>query len=39
MHALMPAIVLRVARRDAFDADAQTQLPDGKFGEIEEAIR
>ena len=38
MHALMPAVLLRMAGPNAFDADAQPQPPDRKLGEIEQPI-
>ncbi len=38
MHALMAAVLLGMAGLDARDGDAQTQPPDGKLGEIEEAV-
>jgi hypothetical protein len=37
-HALMPAVLLRMTGLDAFDDDAQTQPPHGKFGEIEQRV-
>ena len=38
MHALMPPVLLRMTRLDAFDGDAQTQPPDGEFGEVEQRV-
>ena len=38
MHALMPAVLLRMTGPDAFDADAQAQPPDREPGEIEQAV-
>jgi hypothetical protein len=38
MHALMPAILLRMTGLDAFDGDAQTQPPDGEFGKVEQGV-
>src|ERR1700719_947848 len=38
MHALMPTVLLRMTRLDAFDGDAQTQPPDGEFGEVEQRV-
>jgi hypothetical protein len=32
----MPAILLRMTGLDAFDADAQTQPPDGELGKVEQ---
>src|ERR1700745_690973 len=39
MHALVAAVLLRVARPDALDGDAEPQPPHREFGEIEEAVR
>ena len=39
MHALVAAVLLRVARLDALDGDAEPQPPDRELGEIEEAVR
>src|SRR5579871_1143701 len=39
VHAFMAPVLLGVAGTNAFDADAQAQPPDGKFGEIEQSIR
>jgi hypothetical protein len=36
MHALMPAILLRMTGLDAFDGDARMQPPDGELGEVEQ---
>src|SRR3954470_15835568 len=38
MHAFMTAVLLGMAGLDALDADAQPQPPDGKLGEVEEAV-
>jgi hypothetical protein len=38
VHALVAAVLLRVARLDALDGDAQAQPPDGELGEIEQGI-
>jgi hypothetical protein len=39
MHAIMAAVLLRVAGLDALDLDAEPQPLDGKLGEVEEGIR
>src|ERR1700751_1647629 len=39
MHALVAAVLLRVARPDALDGDAEAEPPHREFGEIEEAVR
>src|SRR6516164_3137378 len=39
MHALVAAVLLRVARLDALDGDAEAEAPHREFGEIEEAVR
>ena len=39
MHALMPAVLLRVAGLDALDLDAEPEPPDRQLGEIEQGIR
>src|SRR5487761_104517 len=39
MHAFMPAILLRMARLDAFDADAQAQPPHGELAQVEQGVR
>lgn len=39
MHTLMPAILLRVTRLDAFDSDAEPEPPHRELGEIEQGIR
>src|ERR1700738_2215057 len=39
MHALVAAVLLRVARLDALDGDAEAEPPHREFGEIEEAVR
>jgi len=38
VHALMAAILLRMAGFDAFDVDGEPQLPDGELGQGEEPI-
>src|SRR6266481_1681893 len=38
VHALVPAILLRMTRSDAFDGDAQAQPPDGELGEVEQRV-
>jgi len=38
MHALVAAVLLRVARFDALDGDAEAEPPHREFGEIEEAV-
>jgi hypothetical protein len=39
MHAFMTAVLLGMARLDAFDADSQTQPPDGKLAQVEQNMR
>src|SRR5216684_6727363 len=39
MHALVAAVVLRVARLDALDGDAEAKPSQREFGEIEEGVR
>jgi len=39
MHTLVPSVLLRIARFDALDRDAEPEPPDRKFGEVEEGIR
>ena len=39
MHALMAAVLLRMAGLDALDFDAEPEPPDGELGEVEERIR
>jgi hypothetical protein len=39
VHALVPAILLRVTGLDALDQDAETKPPDGVLGKVEEGIR
>jgi hypothetical protein len=38
VHALMPAVLLRVARLNAFDRDAQAEPPDGKLAQAEQSM-
>jgi len=38
MHAFVAAVLLRVARLDPFDADAQPQPPDGQFAQVEQRV-
>src|SRR5215470_14206809 len=38
MHALEAAVLLRMARLDALDGDAEAQPPDGELGEVEQGI-
>src|SRR6201984_1148306 len=39
MHARVAVVLLRVARLDALDGDAEAEPPHREFGEIEEAVR
>ena len=39
MHAFVTAILLRMARLDALDADAQTEPPDGELAQVEQSMR
>ena len=39
MHTLVPSVLLRMARLDALDRDAEPEPPDREFGEVEEGIR
>jgi hypothetical protein len=39
MHAFMAAVLLGMAGLNAFDGDAQAQPPNGKLGEVEQAVR
>ena len=38
MHALMTAVLLRMARLNPFNADAQPQPPDGQLAQIEQGV-
>ena len=38
MHALMAAVLLRLARLDALDGDAEPEPPDRELGEVEQGI-
>jgi len=38
MHAFVAAILLRMARLDALNANAEAKPPDGKFAEVEQSI-
>ena len=38
VHALVPAVLLRMAGLDALDGDAQAQPPYGQLGEVEQRI-
>src|SRR5580700_11127423 len=38
MHALMTAILLRMARLDALDADSQAKPPDRQFAQMEQSV-
>ncbi|HUN60950.1 MAG TPA: hypothetical protein VMU53_03120 [Candidatus Sulfotelmatobacter sp.] len=39
VHAFMAAVLLRMGRLDAFDADAQTQPPHRQLAEIKQGVR
>jgi len=39
MHAFVAAILLRMARLDALNANAEAKPPDGKFAEVEQSMR
>src|SRR5579871_6758509 len=38
MHPFMAAVLLRMARFDAFDPNAEPEPPDRKFGQVEEGV-
>ena len=38
MHALVAAVLLRMAGLDALDGDAQAQPPDGQLGQVEQGV-
>ena len=38
MHAFMPAVLLRMAGLDAFDADAQPKPPHGQLAQVEQRV-
>src|SRR5579862_9795759 len=39
MHPFMAAILLRMARLDPFDADAQPEPPDREFAQVKQSVR
>ena len=39
VHALVTAVLLRMARFDALDGDAEAEPPDRQLGEVEERVR
>ena len=39
MHPLVPAVLLRMAGRDAFDLDPESQPPDRELAEVEQSLR
>ena len=39
MHTFMTAVLLRMARLNAFDTDAQPQPPDGELAQVEQGMR
>ena len=38
MHALVPAVLLRMARRDALDRDVEPEPPHRELGKVEQGI-
>ena len=38
MHTFMPAVLLGVARLDAFDTNAEAQPPDGEFAQVKQGV-
>jgi hypothetical protein len=39
VHAFVPAVLLRMARLNAFDLDAEAQPPDPKFAQAVDRVR